>query len=246
MRYLGSPRLTCLLGLMTATAFVLAAQIVALPVSQATLGRARADGAVTAVAHGQPSVLRGEHVGDQVAPLAQPGLSTRRDGTCAGQEDRRDLMLRPLVTLSLPAPATGVGTSLVAERVTYGPRASVAVRRQTQVRVVSLEAGALDVRIDGAGFLDRRWPVGSHLAKEPNRVTGLIHLHPGDVLAVPADTAFVASNPRETPAVSVEVAAKLALPPTPMTDRAGTANESSDLHRERLMAAIVSPRGEPR
>src|SRR5215217_4508870 len=148
-----------------------------------------------------------------------------------------------LVDLPLLTAPTAAGASLVAERVTYTPGATISVRRHTEIQVVSLEAGILDARIDGSAFLDRRWPAGSLLASEPHRVEGIIHLHPGDLLVVPPEAAFSARNAGELPAVSLEVSVQLPLPLTPMTDRVATATDPGSVHREHLVAAIATDPG---
>jgi hypothetical protein len=177
---------------------------------------------------------------DQVAPSHLP---SRHGDEGSSLVSHNEVVIRPLVDLALlPAP-TAAGASLVAERLTYAPGATVSVRRHTQIRMVSLEAGSLHARIDGVAFLDRRWPTGSPLASDPHRVEGIVHLHPGDVLVVPAEVAFTAHNPRELPAVSLEVSVRLAVPLTPMTDHPRAASESGEVHRDHLAAAIASEPG---
>jgi len=105
--------------------------------------------------------------------------------------------------------------------------------------VICLEAGALDARIDGVAFLDRRWPAGSLLTREPHRVEGLLHLYPGDLLAVPAEAVFTARNPGEGPAVALEVSLKLPVLLTPMTDWSSTGPSTGNVHAERLAASIA-------
>jgi hypothetical protein len=156
-----------------------------------------------------------------------------------------DAFVSPLVDLSLLTAPTAAGASLVAERLTYTPGATVSVRRHTQIRVVSLEAGSLDVRIDGVAFLDRQWPTGSLLAREPHRVKDTVHLHPGDLLVVPAEAAFTAHNSGELPAVSLEVSVRLAVPLTPMSERARAVTGAGGVHLEHLGAAIATDPGMP-
>jgi hypothetical protein len=147
--------------------------------------------------------------------------------------------------LTLQSEPTAAGASLVAERLTYMPGTTIAVRRHTQVRVISLEAGALEVQVDGVAFRNRLWPAGSLLAEEPHRVEGVFHLQPSDLLAIPTETAFTVRNTTEHQAVSLEVSVQLPLPLTPMTDRTGGTAETEDIHRERLVAAIATAPGEP-
>jgi hypothetical protein len=156
---------------------------------------------------------------------------------------RDDAVVDLLVDLPLLTAPTAAGASLVAERLTYTPGATISVRRLTQIRVVSLEAGSLDARIDGIAFLNRRWPAGSLLASEPDRVVGVVHLHPGDLLIVPAEAAFTAHNPGELPAVSLEVSVRLTVPLTPMSDRARAVTGAGSVHLEHLGAAIATDPG---
>jgi hypothetical protein len=154
-----------------------------------------------------------------------------------------EVMVRPLVEMTLHTVPTAAGASLVAERLTYMPRSAISMRRHTQVRVVSLESGSLDARIDGVAFLDRRWPAGSLLAREPHRVEDVVHLHPGDMLVIPAEAAFTVRNVEEFSAVSLEVSVQLPQSLTAMTDRVGTATGSEGVHSEHLMTAIATEPG---
>ena len=198
-------------------------------------------------------VARGSGIGEDSAaatggPVSSDRVAPSRLPPRRGDEDvsrvrRDDTVVHPLVDLPLLTAPTAAGASVVAERLTYAPRAMIFVRRHTQIRVVSLEAGSLDARIDGIAFLNRRWPVGSVLASEPDRVVGVVHLHPGDLLVVPAEAAFTAHNPGELPAVSLEVSVRLAVPLTPMSDRAGAVTGAGSVHREPLGAAIATDPG---
>jgi mannose-6-phosphate isomerase-like protein (cupin superfamily) len=152
-------------------------------------------------------------------------------------------VVHPLVDLSLLTAPTAAGASLVAERLTYTPGATFSVQRHTQIRVISLEAGALDARIDGVGFLDRRWPAGSLLARESDRVVGVVHLHPGDLLVVPAEAAFTVRNVDELPAVSLDVSVQRPSTLTPMTVQVSSATGSESVHREHLAGAIATDPG---
>jgi mannose-6-phosphate isomerase-like protein (cupin superfamily) len=177
---------------------------------------------------------------DQVAPFRLP---PRRGDERVSRVRRDDAMLRPLVDLRLLTTPTAAGASLGAERVTYSPGAAMSVRRHSQIRVVSLEAGSLEAQIDGIAFLDRRGPAGSLLAREPHRLEGVVHLHPGDLLVVPAEAAFTTRNAGELPAVSLEMSVQLPLPLTPMTDRVRAGTGSGRVHREQLATAIASDPG---
>jgi mannose-6-phosphate isomerase-like protein (cupin superfamily) len=177
---------------------------------------------------------------DEVAPSRLP---TRRGDERASRVRRGDAMLSPLAELPLFTAPTAAGASLLAERLTYAPGAAMSKRRYTQVRVVSLEAGSLEAHIDGVAFLDRRWPAGSLLAREPHRVEGIVHLHPGDLLVVPAEAAFTARNLEELAAVSLEVSVQLPQPLTAMTDRVRTGTGPEEVHSERLMTAIATEPG---
>jgi hypothetical protein len=179
----------------------------------------------------------------RIEQVARSRLSAQRDDERGSTVRRDDVMVRPLVDLSLLTTPTAAGASLVAERLTYAPGATTSVRRHTQIRVISLEAGSLDARIDGIAFLDRHGPAGNLLAREPHRVDGVVHLYPEDLLVVPAETAFAARNPGEFPAVSLEVSVQLPLPLTPMTDRLRAATEARGVHSEHLTAANATEPG---
>jgi mannose-6-phosphate isomerase-like protein (cupin superfamily) len=106
-----------------------------------------------------------------------------------------------------------------------------------------MEAGSLDARIDGVAFIDRRSPAGSELAINPNRVEGVAHLHPGDLLVVPAEAAFTVRNVGELPAVSLDVSVRLPSTLTPMTVQVSSATGSESVHREHLAGAIATDPG---
>ena len=223
---------TCLFGLVTSIALLGIGQSAPIPAGEVALGRGSGED-VTASTTDSVRI-------DQVAPSRLP---SRQEHKRSSLVRPNDAIVSPLVDLSLLTAPTAAGTSLIAERLTYTPGATVSVRRHTQIRVVSLEEGALDVRIDGIAFLDRRWPTGSLLAREPHRVEGIVDLHPGDLLVIPAEAAFTAYNPGELPAVSLEVSVQLPLPLTPMTDRLRATTESGTVHSEHLTAAIASEPG---
>jgi mannose-6-phosphate isomerase-like protein (cupin superfamily) len=211
---------TCLLGLMLATTLLSIGTIWPMPADEHAFRE------VAAATTDRP----------RIEPVGRTRLPPRRGDEGVG-------IVRPLVDLSLLAAPTAAGASLVAERLTYAPGATLSGRRQTQVRVIFLESGTLEARIDGVAFLDRRGPAVSLLAPAPNRVEGVVDLHPGDVLAVPAEAAFATRNPGEIPAVSLQVSVQLPQPLTPMTDRTGDTSDSDDIHSELVVATIALPPG---
>jgi mannose-6-phosphate isomerase-like protein (cupin superfamily) len=176
-----------------------------------------------------------------IEPLA-PAQSPRRDAD-PGRVSPGDAKIRPLVDLFLLTAPTAAGASLVAERLTYAPGAALSVQRYTQVRVVSLTEGSLDASIDGVAFLDRRWPTGSLLVSEPQRVAGNIRLYPGDLLAIPAEVAFTTQNPGEVLAVSLDLSVRLPRLLTPMTDRIGAVRGTAEVRSERLGSTIAMAPG---
>ena len=232
MRHAASQLPSCLLGLVTGMVLLISGQGVLISPAEVALGtRSGKDSATTATG------------GVKIEHAALSRLPPRRGDEPVSRVLPDDAIVRPLVDLVLLTVSTAAGTALVAERLTYTPGATMSVRRHTEIRAVSLEAGFLDARIDGVAFLDRRWPAGSLLANEPHRVEGVVHLHPGDLLVVPAEAVFTAHNPGEFPAVSLEVSLQLPLPLTPMTDRLTTATGPGSVHREHLTAAIATEPG---
>jgi len=232
MRHAASQLPSCLLGLVTGIVLLISGQGVLIPPAEVALGTGSSEDSATTPAGG----VKIEH-----AALSR--LPPRRGDERVSRVSPDDAIVRPLVDLSLRTALTAAGAALVAERLTYTPGATMSVRRHTEIQVVSLEAGTLDARIDGGAFLDRRWPAGSLLAHEPHRVEGVVHLHPGDLLVVPAEAVFTAHNPGEVPAVSLEVSVQRPLPLTPMTDRGTTATGPGSVHREHLTAAIATDPG---
>jgi len=232
MRHAASQLPSCLLGLVTGIVLLISGQGVLIPPAEVALGTGSSEDSATTPAGG----VKIEH-----AALSR--LPPRRGDERVSRVSPDDAIVRPLVDLSLRTALTAAGAALVAERLTYTPGATMSVRRHTEIRAVSLEAGVLDARIDGVAFLDRRWPGGSLLANEPHRVEGVVHLHPGDLLVVPAEAVFTAQNPGEFPAVSLEVSVQLPLPLTPMTDRVTTATGPGNVHREHLTSVIATDPG---
>jgi mannose-6-phosphate isomerase-like protein (cupin superfamily) len=232
MRRSASLHPSCLLGLVTSIALLGIGQLAPIPAIEVALG----SGSREDLAAATTDTVRI----DEMAPSRPP---TRRGDEGASRGRRDDAMVRPLAELSLFTAPTAAGASLLAERLTYAPGAANSKRRYTQVRVVSLEAGSLAAHIDGVAFLDRRWPAGSLLAREPHRVEGVVHLHPGDLLVVPAEAAFTARNLEELAAVSLEVSVQLPQPLTAMTDRVRTGTGSEGVHSEHLMSAIATEPG---
>lgn len=178
-----------------------------------------------------------------IEPLASSPQSPRRPDADPSTVSPGDAKIRPLLDLFLPTAPTAAGASLVAERLTYAPGAALSVQRYTQVRVVSLTAGSLDARIDGVAFLDRRWPTGSLLGREPQRVAGNVRLHPGDLLAIPAEAAFTTQNRGEVLAVSLDLSVRLPRLLTPMTDRTGAVRGTGEVRSERLGSTIAMAPG---
>jgi mannose-6-phosphate isomerase-like protein (cupin superfamily) len=222
---------TCLLGLVTGIVLLISGQGVLISAVEAALGTGSGEDSATTtggvkIEHAALSRLP-PHGGDERSIWVDPD----------------DAIVHPLVDLSLRTGSTTAGAALVAQRLTYTPGATMSARRHTEIRAVSLEAGFLDARIDGVAFLDRRWPAGSLLSRESHRVEGVVSLHPGDLLVVPAEAVFTAHNPGEFPAVSLEVSLQLPLLLTPMTDRVTAATGPGSVHREHLAAAIATDPG---
>jgi mannose-6-phosphate isomerase-like protein (cupin superfamily) len=232
MRHAASLLPSCLLGLVMGIVLLVSGQGALMPPGEVALASESGEDSATTAAGG----VKIEH--------AVPSrLPPRRGDEGMSRVRPDDAIVRPLVDLPLLTAPTATGASLVAERLTYAAGATMSMRRRTQIRVVCLEAGILDARIDGSAFLDRRWPAGSLLTSEPHRVDGIVHLHPGDLLVVPPEAAFSARNAGELPAVSLEVSVQLPLPLTPMTDRVTTATGAGSVHREPLAAAIATDPG---
>lgn len=154
------------------------------------------------------------------------------------------VLLRPLTRTPLALP-TAAGVSLQIERLTYAPRATTTARRNLQLRVVALEIGTLDVRIDGEAKLDRA-PASEALGpREAVPVTGEVRLSPGDLLILPVAVAFRIINPGRAPAVSIEVAVALPQPLTPMTDRIGSPSTGGTVTAHLLASSLVPEPVEP-
>ena len=232
MRHAASQLPSCLLGLVTGIVLLISGQGMLILPAEVALGTGSGEDSATTTTGG----VKIEHA-------APSRLPPRRGDERVSRVLPDDAIVRPLVDLSLRTASPAAGAALVAERLTYTPGATISAWRHTEIRAVSLETGVLDARIDGGAFLDRRWPAGSLLANEPHRVEGVVHLHPGDLLVVPAEAVFTAHNPGEFPAVSLEVSVQLPLPLTPMTDRVTTATGPGSVHREHLAAAIATDPG---
>jgi hypothetical protein len=232
MRRSASLHPSCLLGLITSIALLGIGQLAPIPAIEVALGSGSSEDL--------PAATTDAVRIDEVAPSRLP---TRRGDEKASRVRRDDAMLSPLAELSLFTAPTAAGASLLAERLTYAPGAAMSMRQYTQVRVVSLEVGSLHAHIDGVAFLDRRWPAGSLLTREPQHVEGAVHLHLGDLLVIPAEAAFTARNLEELAAISLEVSVQLPRPLTPMTDRVMTGTGSEGVHSERLMTAIATEPG---
>lgn len=144
--------------------------------------------------------------------------------------------LRPLAVLAPPTAPGSADPAIVAERLRYAPGAAQPVRPHTEVRLITLETGTLDVQVDGPAFIARSQPFSGPLASQPTRVAGAVRLHPGDLLALSADAAYAIANHGEAPAVSVDLSLRLPQPLTPMTD----ARNRAGIHRERLAASLAS------
>jgi mannose-6-phosphate isomerase-like protein (cupin superfamily) len=232
MRHAVPQRSTRLLGLVTTITLLGVGAIWPAPSAEIALGSGSVTGAVTVAT---------DH--DRIARHSPSRLPPRGGDERVSMGRRDRAQVRPLVALSLLTTPTAPGASLVAERLTYATGATMSVRRHTQIRVIVPKTGSLEARIDGVAFLDRRWPAGSLLAAEPYRVEGVIDLHPGDLLAVPAETAFSVRNPGEVPTVSLELSLQLTLPLTPMTDHTG--DVPGAIRSERLAATIAMAPGAP-
>ena len=244
-------------SLLVGMALLWVAQLVVVPFSTGQGAPVLADpsGDVTAVVQAaDTSAIDASSMGDAAAlgGIADPVPPTTRSASMrtidhAGEDPVRIMAEaeRPALELALPSAPMGGSISLVAARLTYAPGAAMVVRRHTQMRLMVVEEGALEVRVDGEAARYSSTLYGGPLADEPLPVTGRSKLYAGDLLIIPVDAAFTARNTAEVPAVSLEISLQVPQPLTPMTDGVGAASGPSTIHREPLTAGIVTEPGQP-
>jgi mannose-6-phosphate isomerase-like protein (cupin superfamily) len=184
-------------------------------------------------------------VGGDLADWGQLDFFRMADGKIVERWAERDVAIfRRLAHLALPAHPAAGGATVAAERLTYPPGSSLTAPRHAGVRVVSLEAGALDVRIGGRAWLDRVPSAGDRGLWGPVPLEGVARLLPGDLLVVPADAAYAARNGGSVPAVSLDVTVQQSGLATPMTDQLGEAPGVDGVRRELLTSALATELGE--
>ncbi len=244
-------------SLLVGIALLWVGQLVTIPISAGKVAPVLADPAGDAralVRAADASAIGAAHMGASsgLGGVADPVPHTTRSASMrtiedAGEDPDRIMAgaVRPLLEMALPGAPMGGSTSLFAARLTYELGASVVVRRHTQMRLMAVEEGALDVRVDGDAALCSSTLYGGPLADDPLHVTGRITLYAGDLLIIPVDAAFSARNTGEVPAVALEIGLQFPQPLTPMTDGVGAASRPRNIHREPLTAAIVTEPGQP-